>query len=117
MKNPQMNDLEYRIGTLEAYLDLEPNAPADDEWPCTIHELIADEMTGVTADMHKNVEGAISHCRESAAALVTVLGEAADKRMDVICKRADLMFEVMQMMTARIEALEQQNALLNRQAH
>lgn len=115
--NQKLNTLEYRIGTLEAYLDLEPNAPTDDEWPCTIHELIAEEMTGVTADMHKHIEGAITQCNQSAVALVTVLGEAADKRMDVICKRADLMFEVMQMMTARIEALEQQNALLNRQAH
>jgi hypothetical protein len=52
----RMNAIEYRIGTLEAYLDLEPNAPADDEWPCTIHELIADEMTGVTVDCEKRID-------------------------------------------------------------
>lgn len=67
--------------------------------------------------IEKRIEDAIVQCNELAVGMVTVLGTAADKRMDVICKRTDLMFEVMQMMTARIEALEQQNALLSRQAH
>jgi hypothetical protein len=156
--NPQV-DINNRLTTLELKLQ-GIEAWADIAWPCSlgseayeatnsIHELIADGMTGVTADAYSRIdavserlaiweqwaakqekriddtldyvaertEGATTQCNESAAALVTVAVAAMDKRADAICNRADKMVEVMQMMTARIEALEQQNALLNRQAH
>ena len=84
-----------------------------EQWAAKQEKRIDDTLEYVA----ERTEGATTQCNESAAALVTVAVAAMDKRADVICKRADLMFEAMQMMTARIEALEQQNALLNRQAH
>ena len=48
MKN--VNDLEYRIGTLEAFLDFDPKAPANEWEPLCIHDLIADAITDVTLD-------------------------------------------------------------------
>jgi BMFP domain-containing protein YqiC len=99
--NQKLNALEYRIGTLEAYLDCEPNAPADDS-PCTIHELIADEMTGVTADAYSRIDavsGRLSIWEQWAA--------KQEKRID----------DTLNYVAERIEALEKQNALLNRQAH
>ncbi len=101
--NFSLEAIEYRIGTLEAFLDFDPNAPADDDWPDSIHNLIAEEMTGVTA-----------HCMESAEALVTVLGNATDKRIDAIAKQAELLQslllnvkELVLNLDARLEALEQ----------
>jgi hypothetical protein len=52
-------------------------------------------MTGVTTDMHEHVAkesaAVISHCQESAAALVTVATAATDKRADAICKQVELL--------------------------
>ena len=36
--------LEYRIETLEAFLDFDPTAPADDSLPATIYELVQDVL-------------------------------------------------------------------------
>ena len=97
----RLTGIEERLTAVESWADIhyQPNEAGRYVINNCIHDLIA--------------EG-----NKSAAALVTVAVAAMDKRADVICKRADLMFEAMQMMTARIEALEKQNALLlNRQAH
>jgi hypothetical protein len=97
-----LNNLEYRLGTLEAFLDFDPNAPADNESPDSIHELIAEGMTGVT-----------THCMEHAAALVTVEAAAVDNRIDAIAKQAELMTNLLNSVKAlvlnidaRLEALE-----------
>ena len=50
------NGLAYRIETLEAFLDFDPQAPASDALPDDIHQLIAEGMTGVTTDMHTHLE-------------------------------------------------------------
>ena len=84
-----------------------------EQWAAKQEKRIDDTLDYVA----ERTEGATTQFNESAAAMVTVAVAAMDKRADVICKRTDKMFELMQMMTARIETLEQQNALLNRQAH
>lgn len=91
----KQNGLAYRLETLEAFLDFDQKAPASDDWPDSIHDLIAEGMTGVTA-----------HCMESAEALVTVLGNATDKRIDAVCKRADVLQELVFNLKARLDALE-----------
>ena len=105
----RMNALEYRIGTLEAYLDYDPNAPADDEWPCTIHELIADEMTGVTTDAYSRIDAVSER--------LAIWEQWAAKQEKRIDDTLNYVAEQAESAAARIEALEQQNALLNRQAH
>ena len=99
----EAHSLPYRMDTIEAFLDFAPQAPASDDWPDSIHDLIAEGMTGVT-----------THCMESAAALVTVLGNATDKRIDAIAKQAELLQslllnvkELVLNLDARLEALEQ----------
>ena len=84
-----------------------------EQWAAKQEKRIDDALDYVA----ERTEGATTQCNQSAVALVTVAVEAMDTRMDAICRRNDLMVEAMQMMTARIESLEQQNALLNRQAH
>ena len=74
-------------------------------------------MTGVTTDMHEHVAkesaAVISHCQESAAALVTVATAATDKRIDAIAKQAELLQslvlnvkELLLNVDARLDALE-----------
>lgn len=60
MTDCNLKALEYRIGTIEAFLTFDPNAPASSDSPDTIHDLlresvectmsveIAEAMTGVT---------------------------------------------------------------------
>ncbi len=77
----KIDALEYRIGTLEAFLDFDPNAPADDEWPDSIHNLVADGMTGVT-----------QHC---------------EARIDRLTWRIDAIQDLLLKLVDRLEALEQ----------
>lgn len=90
----RLNALEERLSALEDWADIELE-PVDDTPPDSIHNLIAEGMTGVT-----------THCMESAAALVTVLGNATDKRIDAVCKRADVLQELVFNIKARLDALE-----------
>ena len=98
----EQNSLAYRLDTLEAFLDFDPKAPASDALPDDIHQLIAEGMTIAT-----------THCMESAAALVTVLGTATDKRIDAVVQQADLLQslllnvkELLLNVDARLNALE-----------
>ena len=98
----EAHSLPYRVDTLEMFLDFDPQAPASDVSPDCIHDLIAEGMTGVT-----------THCMESAAALVTVLGNAADNRIDAVVKQAELLQslvlnvkELLLNVDARLDALE-----------
>lgn len=100
--NFSLEAIEYRIGTLEAFLDFDRNAPADDDWPDSIHNLIAEGISGVT-----------THCMEHAAALVTVEAAAVDNRIDAIAKQAELLANLLNSVKAlvlnidaRLEALE-----------
>ena len=90
----RLSALEERLSALEDWADIELE-PVDDTPPDSIHNLIAEGMTGVT-----------THCMESAAALVTVLGNATDKRIDAVCKRADVLQELVFNIKARLDALE-----------
>ena len=53
----KIDALEYRIGTLEAFLDFDFTAPANNGSPDCIHDLIADGMTGVTVDCEILIAG------------------------------------------------------------
>ena len=112
MEYARINALECRIGTLEAFLDFDPQAPADDALPDCVHDLIAEGMTGVTrhaesrieslserlaiweqwaAKQEKRIDDTLHFCDESAVALVTVLGNATDKRIDAVVKQTELL--------------------------
>ncbi len=80
MEQARIDALEHRIGTLEAWADIDFTAAANNGTPDCVHDLIVEGMNGVT-----------SHCQESAAALVTVLGTATDKRIDAVLKQVDLL--------------------------
>lgn len=98
----EAHSLPYRMDTIEAFLDFNPSAPADDALPDCIHDLIASEMNLVT-----------THCMESAAALVTVAAAATDKRIDAAIKQTELLQslvlnvkELLLNVDARLDALE-----------
>ena len=101
----RLNSLETSIAAIEDWADIRylPNEQGDHVTNTCIHELIAEGMTGVT-----------THCMESAAALVTVLGNAADNRIDAVVKQAELLQnlllnvkELLLNADARLDALEQ----------
>ena len=99
-----------------------------------IHELIAEGMTGVTADAYsridavserlsiweqwaakqeKRIDDTLNFCQESAAALVTVAVAATDKRIDAVVQQAELLQslllnvkELLLNVDARLDALE-----------
>ena len=51
----RLTALEERLSALEDWADIE-YAPVDGNPPDSIHELIAEGMTGVTTDMHTHLE-------------------------------------------------------------
>lgn len=67
--NQQIGALEYRIGTLEAFLDFDPKAPADDVSPCTLFERIADELTGVTTHCEARIDALLREIKALRARL------------------------------------------------
>lgn len=87
--NPQAH-VDNRLTTLELKLD-GIEQWADIVWPCSLGSEAYEASNSVHDLIAEGITGAISHCQESAAALVTVLGTAADNRADAICKRADLL--------------------------
>lgn len=109
------NGLAYRLETLEAFLDFDPKAPASDAFPDDIHGLIAEGMTGVTADMHEHVAKKVT---ELSSRLVEKIESVSETFMsigaNVHCAEynADLALDRIEALTARIDAWEQRAELL-----
>lgn len=108
----RLTALEERLAALEDWTDIDFTAPANNGTPDCIHNLIAEGMTGVTrhaesrieslserlaiweqwaAKQEKRIDDTLHFCDESAVALVTVLGNATDKRIDAVVKQTELL--------------------------
>jgi len=97
--------LEYRIGTLEAWADIDFTAAANNGTPDCIHDLIAEGMTEVT-----------THCMEHASALVTVAAAATDNRIDAVAKQAELLQSLLLNVKALVLNLDERLTALEQKA-
>ena len=104
MEGPRMNLLEWRLNAIEERLTALEDCVGIDLVP------VDGIPSGTINDL---VNGAISHCQESAAALVTVAVTATDNRIDAVCKHTELLQnllrsvqELLLNVDARLEELE-----------
>lgn len=122
----EQNSLAYRLDTLEAFLDFDPQAPASDALPDDIHQLIAEGMTGVTADMHEHVAREVTtqvtelssrlveQIKSSTEIFKSVTESFVGMSANVRCAQtsAALALARIEVLTVRIDAWEQRAELL-----
>ena len=122
----ESHSLPYRLETLEAFLDFDPQAPASDALPDDIHQLIAEGMTGVTADMHEHVAREVTtqvtelssrlveQIKSSTEIFKSVTESFVGMSANVRCAQtsAALALARIEVLTVRIDAWEQRAELL-----
>ena len=105
----RLTTLEKRLAALEDWADIDFDWPNNKETPNCIHELIAEGMTGVTADMHEQLERLE---QRNAERLRTVYGAinavagSAKPEIDRLNKRIDELGDVLIKALQSIDALE-----------
>ena len=106
----RLNSMAKRLAALEDWADIDFDWPNNKETANCIHELIAEGMTGVTADMHEQLERLE---QRNAERLRTVYGAinavagSAKPEIDRLNKRIDELGDVLIKALQSIEALEQ----------
>ncbi len=79
----RLSALEERLSALEDWADIK-YAPGDDAPVDGIHALIAEGMTGVTADMHEHVARELAHTDDALLLEIQALRALLDETQDLV---------------------------------
>ena len=107
----RLNGLEKSIAAIEDWADIRylPNEQGDHVTNNCIHELIADGMTGVTADMQSTIdrlEQRNAECLRTVYEAINAVAGSAKPEIDRLNKRIDEIGDVLIKALLQIDALE-----------